>query len=92
MGEKSTVGTATRTIGRNPAPLRLRPSGDALRAGIKFVEEFRGFGPAKIWFPKGLYRYRTHEEMNRADDERIAQALADSIVRGSPGGTCGERE
>lgn len=63
--------------------MRLRPSGDALRAGIRFVEEFRGVGPAGSGLSKGVYRYRTHEEMNRADDERIARVLADTIRSGT---------
>jgi hypothetical protein len=92
MSNKPPAGDASRTVGRRPARIRFRPSGNALRAGIPFVEEFRGVGAAKIGFPKGLYRFRTHEEMNRADDERIVRALADSVVTGAEGNSSVERK
>lgn len=85
MSAKPPTADVTRTVGRRSSPIRLRPSGDALRVGIRFVEEFRAVGTAGVGLSKGVYRYRTHEEMNRADDERIARALADTIRSGSEG-------
>ena len=85
MSAKPPSAEVTRTVGRRASPIRLRPSGEALRAGIRFVEEFRSVGTAGSGLSKGVHRYRTHEEMNRADDERIARVLADTIRSGTEG-------
>lgn len=67
-------------VGRCSERILLHPSGEALKAGVRFIEAFRSAQPAGTGLRKGLYRYHTHEEMNRADDERIAQALAKTIT------------
>ena len=85
MSENPNADDTGRAVGRRSVPIRLHPSGEALRAGIRFVEEFRGVGTARSGLSKGVHRYRTHEEMNRADDERIARALADTIRSGTEG-------
>jgi hypothetical protein len=53
-----------RTVGRRrEAPLSFSASGKLLAQGARFNDDLRGLPTGDAAFiPKGLYRFRTHEE------------------------------
>ncbi len=77
-----------RKIGqRVPSQPGLKPGGDGLRlAGIHQRTGQALAALATTGIPKGIYRFATHEEMNRHSDEALARAIAANIRhRAGPG-------
>jgi len=70
-----------RKIGRRtPLQPALYPTGDALRlAGVHQRTGQALAALATTGIPKGLYRFATHEEMNRHSDAALARAIAENI-------------
>ena len=70
-----------RKIGqRTPSQPGLNPSGDSLR--LAAVHQRTGQALAALattGIVKGLYRFVTHDEMNRHSDEALARAIAANI-------------
>ena len=65
-----------RSIGRRPNPLpAAQASGALLSEGARFSESFAALG-CSTFIPKGLHRFRTHEEANHHWRECIAQGIA----------------
>jgi hypothetical protein len=68
-----------RIVGKRIEPM-LSPlaSGEALMRAASFNEMMQSVMPyGKVsCFPKGIYRYRTHEEANRHQDECLARHMA----------------
>jgi len=68
-----------RVIGRRvEAPLSFSASGTLLAQGARFNDDLRGLptGDAS-YIPKGIYRFRTHEEA----DAHAQKCLADCMAR-----------
>ena len=58
----------------------LNPSEDALRlAGIHQRTGQALAALATTGIPKGIYRFATHDEMNRHSDEALARAIAANV-------------
>ena len=70
-----------RRIGRNiPAQPKLVPSGSNL--ALAAVHQRTGQALAAVdttGIAKGLYRFATHEQMNRHSDEALARAMAANL-------------
>lgn len=65
-----------KTVGTRKQPeLALRPSGELLKAGALFNESVARLAPS-TFIPKGVYRFKTHEEANRHERECIARGMA----------------
>jgi len=63
-----TVGTR-----REPAVTR-EPSGDALAAGARFSETLAHLAPS-TFIPKGIYRFKSHEEANKHQLDCLARGM-----------------
>ena len=67
-----------KTIGhRKPRPLSTVPSGLLLAEGARFNDEIHRLPTGDSTFiPKGLYRFMTHAEANRQQEECLAKGMA----------------
>jgi hypothetical protein len=75
--------THRRTVGRRLAPdlaLRLRTTGDAAGPTLEEIEWIRAMSNYRTRVPKGVFRYRSHEEAN-ADWERWHAELVAETAR-----------
>lgn len=69
-----------RTIGhRREPPITLQASGEQLAEGARFSESM-GRLAISTFVPKGVYRYRSHEEANRHEMECLARGMAQLAV------------
>lgn len=68
-----------KVIGRRvEAPLSFPASGELLAQGARFNDDLRGLPTGDAaYIPKGLYRFRTHEEA----DAHAQKCLADRMAR-----------
>jgi hypothetical protein len=65
-----------KTIGRrHEPPLHVNASGTALAEGARFSESLHHFSPA-VFIPKGVYRFKTHEEANKHWQDCLAASMA----------------
>lgn len=65
-----------KTVGTRKQPaLTMHPSGELLKAGALFNETVARLAPS-TFIPKGVYRFKSHEEANRHEQECIAQGMA----------------
>ena len=78
-----------RTVGsRQEAPLAALASGALLTEGARFSEALAALGPG-TGFPKGIYRYRTHEEANQHQQDCLIQFMAQlAMLRQADVGKC----
>jgi hypothetical protein len=67
-----------RTVGRRkPPPIVFHGSGELLAAGARWNDEMQKFpGGGRGFIPKGVYRFRTHEEANRHWEDCLAVHMA----------------
>ncbi len=67
-----------KTVGRRQiSPTLTPPSGQALAAGARFNDEIHRLPSGNSSFiPKGVYRFMTHAEANRHQDECLALGMA----------------
>lgn len=69
-----------RTIGkRSTPPITFDACGRSLLDGARFNDQIHRLptgGRTRV--PKGVYRYRTHEERNRADEAAVVAAMAEA--------------
>lgn len=67
-----------RTVGhRKQRPISFSASAAALLAGARFNDEMRRLPTGNTSFmPKGVYRFRTHEEANRHQLDCLAAGMA----------------
>lgn len=67
-----------RTIGkRQEQPLGMTASGELLVAGARFNDEIHRLPTGNSSFiPKGVYRFKTHEEANQHQLDCLAQGMA----------------
>jgi hypothetical protein len=67
---------------RRIATPAVSPSAAALRAAAVHQASGRALAAlATTGIPKGIYRFASHEEMNRATDEAMARAIALNVRR-----------
>ncbi|HEX8739086.1 MAG TPA: hypothetical protein VF925_03000 [Casimicrobiaceae bacterium] len=68
-----------RTVGhRKPRPIAFHGSGELLVEAARFNDEIHRLPTgARTFIRKGVYRFRTHEEANRHDDDCIAAMMAE---------------
>ncbi len=67
-----------RTIGRRKEhPITFFASASLLAEGARFNDELHRFPTGNMTFiPKGVIRFKTHEEANRYDQECLAKYMA----------------
>ena len=67
-----------RIVGRRKTrSLSVRGSGALLAEGARFNEEIHRLPTGdRTFIRKGVYRFMTHEDANRHDEERIAVGMA----------------
>ncbi|MDR3086715.1 MAG: hypothetical protein LBU45_02010 [Azoarcus sp.] len=67
-----------KTIGsRKEHPVGIFASGDLLAEGARFNDEIHRLPTGDtIFYPKGVYRFKTHEEANRHQLDCIARGMA----------------
>ncbi len=67
-----------RTVGqRKERPISLLASGALLAAGARFNDELHRLPTGDTTFiPKGVYRFKTHEEASRHQLECLARGMA----------------
>ena len=64
-----------KTVGqRRELSLQALPSGKLLAEGAAFSEAVARLAPVGL-VPKGVYRFKTHEEANAFDQDCIVQAM-----------------
>jgi hypothetical protein len=67
-----------KTIGKKTVrPISLHANAELMAEGLRFNDEMIKMNPLPyIMIPKGVYRFKTHEEANLQWDEAIAQGMA----------------
>jgi len=67
-----------RTVGhRQPVPITYAASATRLAEGARFNDEIHQLPSGNDSFiPKGVYRFRTHAEANRHQEECLARGMA----------------
>ncbi|MDR2637823.1 MAG: hypothetical protein LBB55_05735 [Zoogloeaceae bacterium] len=62
---------------RKPRSISFSASGTLLAEGARFNDELHQFPTGNLCFiPKGVYRFKTHEEANLFDQEYLAKGMA----------------
>lgn len=74
-------GTRMKRVGRRlePPQIAAKPSGQLLAAGARLSESIARLAPVGI-MPKGVYRYKSHEQANRHEQNCLARAMARLVV------------
>jgi len=76
-----------RVVGKqtSDAALAGKASGDLLKQGAAFNESLQAFFPSGKtgYIPKGLYRFKTHEDANGHQDICLAMHMARMSVKAS---------
>ncbi|MBW7923494.1 MAG: hypothetical protein H3C59_01985 [Burkholderiaceae bacterium] len=69
---------AVRIVGRRKErEITFHASGEALVEGARFTADLRRLpGAGSTFIPKGVYRFRTHEEADRQRRECLAAGMA----------------
>ena len=72
-----------RIVGRRKqAPLSFSASGELLAQGARFNDDLRGLPTGDAAFiPKGLYRFRTHEEAAAHAQKCLVERMASLAAR-----------
>lgn len=60
---------------RTEQPIVAQPSGPLLAEAARLSESLSALAPA-AYMPKGLYRYKSHEEANQHQQDCLARAMA----------------
>jgi hypothetical protein len=64
-----------KTVGkRRESPLALLATGKLLAEGARFSESVAALAPS-AFVPKGIYRYKSHEEANRHHLDCLVQGM-----------------
>lgn len=62
---------------RKTRTITLDASDESFAEGIKFNDEMKRFPTGSVGFiKKGVYRFRTHQEANRHQDDALAEMMA----------------
>jgi hypothetical protein len=71
---------------RKERPLALFPSGVLLAEGARFNDEIHRLPTGETTFiPKGVYRFKTHEDANRHQLDCLINGMAKIALRRSNG-------
>jgi hypothetical protein len=72
-----------KTVGHRTLPkLMSHPSGELLKFAAAVNDPVAALLPGgKIAAPKGIYRFRTLEDMNRQQDAWLAEAMAEAAAQ-----------
>ena len=71
-----------RVVGdRVEKPLSPRPTAELLEEGLQFIAQSPAFGESSTYIPKGIYRFRTHEEAEEQRMACLARGLAARAIR-----------
>lgn len=67
-----------RTVGKRKEPeITFHASGESLKEGAIFNDEIHRLPTGERTFiPKGVYRFKTHQEMNKFDEDCLAEGMA----------------
>ncbi|MFT7724245.1 MAG: hypothetical protein QM788_15660 [Roseateles sp.] len=57
-------------------PLLAEPSGAALADGLAFSASVAGLAGGRVFFPKGVFRYKSHAEANAHQAACLAEGMA----------------
>ena len=57
-------------------PLLGVPSGASLADGITFSASIAQLAGGRVFFPKGVFRYKSHEEANQHQASCLAEGMA----------------
>jgi hypothetical protein len=75
-----------REIGRRLPAIAAQPSADGLRqAAVHMATSLALAGIASTGIPKGIYRFKTHEEADSQVIEGLARVVADGASRRARG-------
>ncbi len=56
------------------------PSGELLKEGALFNDELHKLPTGKTsYIPKGVYRYKTHEDAEKHQNDCLAQGMANNV-------------
>lgn len=71
-----------KTVGRRiERPIGLLPSGVLLAEGARFNDELRRLPTGDTTLiPKGVYRFKTHEEANQQQENCLLQGMAKTAL------------
>ena len=65
------------TVGKRIAhPLVATPTSTYLRSNIEFSADLTKIADGKVFFPKGVFRYASHEEANAHQEACLAEGIA----------------
>ncbi|MBE0596328.1 MAG: hypothetical protein IH614_03560 [Desulfuromonadales bacterium] len=71
---------------RKERPIVFSASGELLAEGARFNDEIHRLPTGgRTFFPKGVYRYRTHEEANRHQEKCLTTGMAQVALERSRG-------
>jgi hypothetical protein len=59
---------------RRPPEIMANPSGEALAAGARFSESIAALAKS-TFIPKGVYRFKSHEAMNKHQEDCLARGM-----------------
>ena len=65
---------------RSERSLTREASGQLLAEGARFAEELAHLAPC-TFIPKGVYRYKTHEEANRHQEDCLVAGMGQLTAR-----------
>lgn len=65
-----------RTVGhRRERPISMEGDGTLLAEGVRFSETIARLAKS-TFIPKGVYRFRSHHDANRQQDDALSQGIA----------------
>lgn len=66
-----------RQVGKRIEPvMTAEVSGSALAANIAFSADLSQFAGGRVFFPKGVFRYKSHDEANAHQSDCLAEGMA----------------
>jgi hypothetical protein len=61
---------------RKECPLTLEANGAALASSVAFSADLTELAGGRVMFPKGVFRYKSHEEANAHEAACLAEGMA----------------
>lgn len=75
-----------RYVGKREEPaMTIEVSGSALASNIAFSCDLTQLAGGRVFFPKGVYRYKSHAEANAHQSESLAKGMAQLAMERSRG-------
>lgn len=60
--------------------MTVEVSGSALASNIAFSADLTQLAGGRVFFPKGVYRYKSHDEANAHQSDCLAQGMAQLAI------------